>query len=628
MAVVISTVNGGNPVIGTTPITITGSGFEVTQGLFGFLSPTAYYAFTVTSWTDTEIVAVPPAGMPQGVQYVAAVTLAAESPPSSLGTGAFLNGVKVQAGAVEVSGKDQTIWPELVQYPITKSGAANTWTFATTTAYAAPPGCFIAIGSDMGAIGPASVLVSSIGGHPMKRPDGSDLVNGDIKSDTPYLVVKINPPATPTYYAMMGSMGLDEIKFGNGSGRADMSDPARPELFSELQTVTASLSATPNLWQFPYDVPSATQSPDTFVVSGDWTGIGADTRLGGVGVDNRPLKRVGGADLQPGDMSTGQKYLVIANYPSAAEPRFEVQGIGGGSVTGLTFGNDSGRADATTDPENPKLFCELQTVSATRDGVTDSWQFPYDVPSATQSPDTIVVSSDDWTGIGADTFLGGNGTDEWPLKRQGGADLQPGDLTAKQKYLMVKNYPASASPRYEVQGVGGGSSAKKTLAATIGSNAIVNSSTIYLYKYDDLGTNSQDGSTVSSNGAANGIHNPIGVLTGYKISSIDIKAPKMAVGGGTVGAAPYIEVEFYSLDGLGWTSIAMVQVPLDLADVGSVLTFNNASGTTMINAKVSGLSEVIPDGKAVGAVIVPSSATDNNINLIGKPVVTIEFEEV
>lgn len=548
-----------------------------------------------------------------------------------------ITGLTVKSGKVDNTTPDAPeIYNELQAYACDEVGTTGKWSVdgAENTPYTSlPPKAMIITSASFSNISASTTLFFGTSQVPLKRQGGGDLVSGDLKANTFYLILGSELGATGARYEVQGvcqsAGGLDSVVLQNTSGYDDpVSSPGTVKLYPQLMKFEATKFGVNNLWYFDYSPTGSIVLPTSFIVfSSDWTGVNSSTSLSFPGAQAVPqLKGQFGADIASADLVNGQEYICVLHKINAATFEYHLQGVGMGSAGGVVdrifLGNNSGFVEQSSDPAQPIIWPELQNALATQAGATDIWNFPYTTNPASP-PESLIISSNNWSAIGPNTRLEVVGLGGWPLKRYDGTDLQDGDLVARRKYIVIVNYPSSASPFYAVQGVG----VRSTFAVALNNNSIsVSGSTCYLYRGNDRTDNSPDGACTNSTGIANGNIISIGAGTGLTVTSVNIKAPKMSVSQPTVGSNPVVDLIFYQNTGTGWVSIDGVSVPVVDSDIALVGVSNDAGGTTMINAKATGLNIVIPDDVLWGVITAPSSTNNNKINLVGKLTVTIAGE--
>lgn len=320
MAVIITSVNNGVP-IGTDPVEFIGSGFGTTIGSVGLLAADAYFEFTnVTTWTDSRVVATPPAGIPQGVQYFASITVAAEDPPDPLGNAAFKDAV--------TNSQDTTTGRLMV----TGSGGANS---DGNNAHAFIGGNldFFTKGG-MWRMEQVNVAGSVYDGWltVINRGSGSDYTLQRFEAGFLSVSQPIDP-ATDIGWAFERTqengtwtpwrqIADDRIQSGGTShvGTWQGSDTYRVDLTSQntgqAKTLAPILEPQYALVSFSGSTDANANTKINFTVrSGSPTSTVA-------------LKRQDGSDLQTGDIVSGVYYWII-NAKGGGSPEFRMIGVGG-----------------------------------------------------------------------------------------------------------------------------------------------------------------------------------------------------------------------------------------------------------------------------------------------------------
>lgn len=329
MAVQISSVNNGLPIVGTAPVEFIGSGFGITQGSVGLLGADVYFAFgSITVWTDNRIVATPPAGIPDGVIYYGSVTVSAEDPPDPLGTAAFKD--------VVANRQDTTVGAVL----ITGSGGAN-----STVSNA---GSYDQSGGDLDGFnvgGMWAVKNASVGSTPQDGylscvvdSGGSEGVYQRFDALVPSSDIGTVDPST--YYAETWfRWRLDQGNFSEwrvqGESRIQAGGVSHSASF---QAGTDNLLCDLTLQQPTTPKTMAPDGePEYFLTQFSYIGLtlGPDTKIyfrvrSGSTTAPRILRRGDGSPLQPGDFQTNVRYWVV-KAKTGQFPEYWVLGLGGSS---------------------------------------------------------------------------------------------------------------------------------------------------------------------------------------------------------------------------------------------------------------------------------------------------------
>lgn len=113
--------------------------------------------------------------------------------------------------------------------------------------------------------------------------------------------------------------------------------------------------------------------------------------------------------------------------------------------------------------------------------------------------------------------------------------------------------------------------------------------------------------------------------SGLLITSVTLMAAQAAVSQSEVGAAPYVRVDLYSVEGTGRTLIESLQVPI--ININAIQTNNSGGGTTLVNAKLDLVVPVsVVGGIMWGCEIVTQNSNNNQIYGMGKVQIMITGE--
>lgn len=113
--------------------------------------------------------------------------------------------------------------------------------------------------------------------------------------------------------------------------------------------------------------------------------------------------------------------------------------------------------------------------------------------------------------------------------------------------------------------------------------------------------------------------------SGLLITSVTLMAAQAAVSQSEVGAAPYVRVDLYSVEGTGRTLIESLQVPI--ININAIQTNNSGGGTTLVNATLDLVVPVsVVGGIMWGCEIVTQNSNNNQIYGMGKVQIMITGE--
>ncbi|MCK9562903.1 MAG: hypothetical protein M0R02_09330 [Bacteroidales bacterium] len=113
--------------------------------------------------------------------------------------------------------------------------------------------------------------------------------------------------------------------------------------------------------------------------------------------------------------------------------------------------------------------------------------------------------------------------------------------------------------------------------------------------------------------------------SGLLITSVTLMAAQAAVSQSEVGAAPYVRVDLYSVEGTGRTLIESLQVPI--ININAIQTNNSGGGTTLVNATLDLAVPVsVVGGIMWGCEIVTQNSNNNQIYGMGKVQIMITGE--